>query len=74
MKVELWLFNIIAVVTQHTKSYVLLNVVTFGYMFRPLFDHHQAKKNSVVKVHSTTFPNGIPLFALKECIFSEILN
>ena len=32
------------------------------------------KSNSVVKAHSTSFSNGIPLFALKECKISEILN
>jgi len=30
--------------TQHIKSGVLLQLVTFGYMFRPLPGHHQANK------------------------------
>ena len=39
------LFIIIsAVFTQHIKSVALLQLVTFGYMFRPLPSHHQANK------------------------------
>jgi len=38
------IFCIGAVVTQHIKSAVLVQLVTFGYMFRPLPGHHQANK------------------------------
>ena len=38
------IYCISAVVTQHIKSAVLLQLVTFGYMFRPLPGHHQANK------------------------------
>ena len=39
------LFIIIsAVVTQHIKSVALLQLVTFGYMFRPLPGHHQVNR------------------------------
>ena len=37
-------YYISAVVTQHIKSVALLQLVTFGYMFRPLPGHHQANK------------------------------
>jgi len=37
-------YCISAVFTQHIKSDVLLQLVTFGYMFRPLPGHHQANK------------------------------
>jgi len=37
-------YNISAVVTKHIKSVALLQLVTFGYMFRPLPGHHQANK------------------------------
>jgi len=33
-----------AVVTQHIKTVALLQLITFGYMFRPLPGHHQANK------------------------------
>jgi len=33
-----------AVVTQHIKSVALLQLITFGFMFRPLPGHHQANK------------------------------
>jgi len=38
------IYCISAVVTQHIKSVALLQLVTFGYMFRPLPGHHQADK------------------------------
>jgi len=38
------IYFISAVVTQHIKSDVLLQLVIFGYMFRPLPGHHQANK------------------------------
>jgi len=37
-------YYISALVKQHVKSVALLQLVTFGYMFRPLPGHHQAKK------------------------------
>ena len=39
-----FIYYISAVVTQHIKSVALLQLVTFGYMFRPLPGHHQANK------------------------------
>jgi len=38
------IYCISAIVTQHIKSTVLLQLVTFSYMFRPLPGHHQANK------------------------------
>jgi len=38
----IFIYCISAIVTQHIKSDVLLQLVTFGYMFRPLPGHHQA--------------------------------
>ena len=38
------IYYISAVVTQHIKSVALLQLVTLGYMFRPLHGHHQANK------------------------------
>jgi len=38
------MYYISAVVTQNIKSVALLQLVTFGYTFRPLPDHHQANK------------------------------
>ena len=38
------IYYISAVVTQHIKSVALLQLVTLGYMFRPLPGHHQANK------------------------------
>jgi len=38
------IYCISAVVTQHIESAVLLQLVTFGYMFRPLPGHHHANK------------------------------
>ena len=64
-KLLYFIYCISAVVTQHIKSAVILQLVTFGNMFRPLPGHHQAKKNINIKVHSTSFSNGIPLFTLK---------
>jgi len=37
-----FIYCISAVFTQHTKSDALLQLVTFGHMFRPLPGHHQA--------------------------------
>jgi len=37
-------YCISAIITQHIKSAVLLQLVTFGCMFRPLPSHHQANK------------------------------
>ena len=33
-----------AVVKQHIKTVVILQLVKLGYMFRPLPSHHQASK------------------------------
>ena len=38
------IYYISAVVTQHIKPIALLELFTFGYMFRPLPGHHQANK------------------------------
>jgi len=38
------IYYISAVDTQHIKSVALLQLVTFGYMFRPSPGHHQANK------------------------------
>ena len=40
----LTIYYISAVVTKHIKSVALLQLVTFGYMFRLLPGHHQANK------------------------------
>jgi len=40
----LFIYYISAVVTQHIKSVALLQLVTFGYMFRSLPGRRQANK------------------------------
>jgi len=41
---SLTIYYISTVVTHHVKSAALLQLFTFGYMFRPLPGHNQANK------------------------------
>ena len=52
------IYYISAVATQHIKSVALLQLVTFGYMFRPLPGHHQANKEVLLRYSQLVFPMG----------------